>query len=104
VSAFISFDDLPHVLDRMHHVAGAGFALGADHGRAFGDAAQGFAQIARSANKGRGEGVLVDVVELVGRGQHFALVDEVDPEVLQNLGFGKMPDARLGHDGMETAR
>jgi hypothetical protein len=28
----------------------------------------------------------------------FALVDEVDPQVLQDLGLGKVPDTRLGHD------
>ena len=92
------FYDLPHVLDGVHHVAGTGFALGANHGRAFGDAPQGLAQIARSADKGSGEGVLVDVMELVGRGEDFALVDEVDSQMLQDLGFGKVPDTRLGHD------
>ena len=89
--------DLAHVLHGVDHVAGAGFALGADHGRAFGDAAQGLAQVARAADEGRGEGVLVDVVRLVGGGQHFALVDEVDAELLQNLRFGEVADARLGH-------
>ena len=43
--------DLPHVLYGVDHVAGAGLALGADHGRAFGDAPQGFAQIARAADE-----------------------------------------------------
>ena len=87
------FHDLAHVLDGVDHVAGAGFALGADHGRAFGDAAQGFAQIARAADKGGREGVLVDVVSFVGGGEHFALVDEVDAELLQDLRFGKVADA-----------
>ncbi len=41
--------------------------------------------------------MLVDVVQLIGRRQHFALVDEVDAQILQNLRFGKMPDTRLGH-------
>ncbi len=89
--------DLAHVLDGVDHVAGAGLALGADHGRAFGDAAQGLAQVARSADEGRGEGVLVDVMGLVGGGEHFALVDEVDAQLLQNLRFGEVADARLGH-------
>ena len=31
--------DLPHVLDGVNNVAGAGLALGANHGRAFGNAA-----------------------------------------------------------------
>ena len=35
--------DLADVLDGVDYVAGAGFPFGADHGCAFGDAAQGFA-------------------------------------------------------------
>src|SRR6185437_9638022 len=95
---FHFLDDLAHVLDGVDHVAGAGLALGADHGRAFRDAAEGFTEVARSADEGRGEGVLVDVVRLVGRGEHFALVDEVDAELLKDLGLGEVPDAGLGHD------
>ena len=45
-------DDLAHVLDGVDDVAGASFALGADHGRAFGDAPQGLAQVARPGPKG----------------------------------------------------
>ena len=86
---------MPHGVD---DVAGAGLALGADHGRAFGDAAQGLAQVARAADERRGEGVLVDVVCLVGGGQHLGLVDEVDADGLQHLGLGEVADARLGHD------
>jgi len=55
-------DDLAHVADGEDDVAGAGFALGADHGRAFGYAAQSLAQVARAADKGSGEGVLVNVM------------------------------------------
>ena len=91
--------DLAHVLHGVDHVAGAGLALGADHGRAFGNAPQRLAQVARAADKRRGEGMLVDVVSLVGRGQHFGLVDEVDANLLQNLGLGKVADAGLGHHG-----
>ncbi len=81
--------DLAHVLDGVDHVAGARFAFGADHGRAFGDAPQSLAQVARAADEGRGEGVLVDVVGLVGGGEDFALVDEVDAQFLQNLRLGR---------------
>jgi hypothetical protein len=79
--------DLAHVLDGVDDVAGAGFAFGADHGRAFGDAAQSFAQVARAADEGRLEGVLVDVVGLVGGGEDFRLVDEVDAERLGEPGL-----------------
>ncbi len=92
-------DDLAHVLDGVDDVAGAGLALGADHGCAFGDAAEGFAEVAGAADEGRGEGVLVDVEGLVGGGEDLGLVDEVDAELLQDLGLGEVADAGLGHDG-----
>ena len=91
--------DLAHVLDGVDHVAGARFALGADHGRAFGDAPEGLAQVAGAADEGCLEGVLVDVVGLVGGGEDLGLIDEVDAELLQDLGFGEVADAGLGHDG-----
>ena len=40
---------------------------------------------------------LVDVVRLVGRGQHLGLVDVVDLQGLQHLGLHEVPDACLGH-------
>jgi hypothetical protein len=95
--------DLAHVLDGVDDVAGAGFTLRPDHGSAFGDAAQGFAEVARAADEGRGEGVLVDVVGLVGGGEDLGLVDEVDADILQHLRLDEVADAGLGHDGMETA-
>ena len=90
--------DLANVLDGVNYVAGAGFALGADHGGAFGDAAQGFAEVARAADEWDLEGVFVDVVGFVGGGEDFGFVDVVDAEFLQNLGFGEVADAALGHD------
>ena len=77
--------DLAHVLDGVDDVSGAGFALGADHGCAFGDAAQGFAQVAGSADERRLEGVLVDVVLFVGGSEDFGLVDVVDADFLREF-------------------
>src|SRR6202021_3750685 len=91
--------DLADVLDGVDHVAGAGLALGADHARAFGDAAQGFAEIARAADEGDGEGVLIDVVSFVGGGEDLGFVDVVDAKFLENLGLGKRPAAAFGHNG-----
>jgi hypothetical protein len=54
--------DGAHVADGLDDVAGAGFALGADHGGAFADAAEGFTEVAAAADEGDGEGVLIDVV------------------------------------------
>ena len=75
--------DLADVLDGVDHVAGAGLTLGANHGCAFGDAAQGLAQIARSADERDFEGMLVDVVSFVGGSEDFGFVDVVDTEFLQ---------------------
>src|SRR6202166_2228533 len=89
--------DLADVLDRVYNVAGARFPFGADHGCAFGDAAQRFAKIARPAHEWNIERMLVDMMSLVGRRQHFGLVDVVDAEFLQDLRFRKMSNAALRH-------
>ena len=77
--------DLADVLDGVDYVAGAGFALGADHGGAFGDAAQSFSEIARAADEWNFEGVLIDVVSFVGGSEDFGFVDVVDAEFLQEF-------------------
>jgi hypothetical protein len=45
--------------------------LGADHCCSLSNAAQGLAQVTAAAHKGHLEVVLVDVVDLVSRGQHL---------------------------------
>src|SRR3984885_1930527 len=91
-------NNLADVLHGVDNVASAGFSLGADHGSAFGNAAESLSEVARAADEGRLEGVLVDVVSLVGRGENFGFVNVVNAEFLQNLGFGEVSDAALGHD------
>ena len=83
----------------LHHVARAGLALGADHRGALGDAAQRLAQIAGAADERHVELGLVDVIRVVGRGQHLGLVDVVDVDGLQHLGLHEVADAALGHNG-----
>jgi hypothetical protein len=80
------------------HVAGAGLALGPDHGGPLADAPQRLAQIAAAADERHREVVLPDVVFLVGGGQHLGLVNVVDPQRLEDLGLDKVPDPALGHD------
>lgn len=75
-----------HVSHRLDDVARAGFALGADHGCAFGDAAQCLAQPAAAAHKGDLEVVLADVVDGVGGGEDFGFVDVVYAEGFEDLG------------------
>jgi hypothetical protein len=86
-----------HVTHRLNDVAGAGLALGADHGRALADAAQGLAQVAAAADERHLETVLGDVVLLVGGRKDLALVDEVHAQRLQDLCFSQVTDAALGH-------
>ena len=85
---------MPHRLD---DVAAARLALGADQGRALTDAAQRLAQVARTTDERRAKLVLRDVVLLVSRGQHLALVDEVDADGLEHPGLQEVPDAHLRH-------
>ncbi len=59
--------------------------------------AQRLAQVGRAAHERHGERPLVDVVGVVGRGQHLGLVDVVDAERLQHLGLDEVADAGLGH-------
>ena len=90
--------DLALVADGLDDVAGAGLALRADHGGAFGDAAQRLTEVARAAHERHRERPLVDVELLVGGRQHLGLVDVVDAERLQDLRLHEMADARLRHD------
>ena len=87
-----------HVAHGLDDVARARLALGADHGRALGDTAQRFAQVLRAAHERHVELVLVDVVHVVGRTQHFGFIDVIDFDGLQNAGFGNMTDTNLCHD------
>src|SRR5579859_3442978 len=89
--------DGAHVPGRLDDVAGPGLALGPDHGGALADPAQRLAQVGGAAHERHGELVLVDVVGLVGRGEHLGLVDVVDPDRLQYLCLGDMADPALGH-------
>ena len=80
--------------DRLDDVAGAGLALGADHAGALADAAQRLAEVGGPAHERHGEGPLVDVMGLVGRGEHLGLVDVVDPEGFEDLRLDEVPDPR----------
>lgn len=84
------------VPDCLHDVARAGLALCADHGGALADAAEGLAEVAAAADKGNLEGVLVDVVLVVGGGEDLGLVDVVDVERLEDLRLDEVADTALG--------
>ncbi len=86
------------VADGLDDVAGARLALGADHRGALVDAPQRLAEVAAAAHERHLEGVLVDVVGLVGRREDLRLVDVVDAQRLQDLRLDEVADAGLGHD------
>ena len=94
----ISLEHVTQLVDGLDHVARPGLALGPHHRGALVDPPQGLAEVSAAAHERDLEGVLVDVVALVGRGQDLGLVDVVDAERLEHLGFDEMADARLGHD------
>ena len=87
---------MAHGLD---DVAGARFPLGPDQGRPFGDTPQSLAQVGGATHEGHRERPLVDVVGLVGRREHLALVDVVHAQSLEDLGLGEVADAGFGHHG-----
>ena len=85
-------------------VARARLALGADHRRAFADAAQRLAQVAAAADERDRELPLVDVVLLVGGGEHLALVDVVDARAPpESAASTKWPMRAFAMTGIVTA-
>ena len=91
-------EHVAQLVDRLDDVAGAGLALGADHRRALVDPAQGLAEVPAAAHERDLEGVLVDVVALVRRGEDLGLVDVVHAQGLEDLRLDEVADAGLGHD------
>src|SRR5262249_28223588 len=89
--------DLAQVATRLHDVAAARLALAPDHRGSLADATESLAEPARAAHERHPEGVLVDVVLVVRRGEDLALVDEVDPELLEQPSLHHVSDAALRH-------
>ena len=91
-------EDVAQLADGLDDVAGPGLALRPDHRRALVDPAERLAEVPAAAHERDLEGVLVDVVRLVGRGQDLGLVDVVDAERLEDLGLDEVADPGLRHD------
>ena len=81
----------------LHHVASTRFAFRPNHRCTFDNAPQGFAQILCTADERYIETGLVNVINIVCRRKHLALVDIIDLDSLQNLRLSKVADAALGH-------
>lgn len=77
--------DVTGVADGLDDVAGASVALQPDHSSALGDAAESLTEVLGAAHKWHLEGALVNVVRLIGGGEHLRLVDAVHTESLKDL-------------------
>ena len=82
----------------LNDIARARLTLRTDHRGTLIDAAQGFAQVFCPANERHPEGSFIDMIHIIGRRKHLALIDIVNLYGLQNLRFGKMSDTAFGHD------
>ena len=91
--------DLAHVTHGLNDVARTRLTLGANHRGAFGNTAQRLAQITGAADKRHVKLGLVDVIDVIGRGENLGLIDVVDLDGLQDLRLDDVTDAALGHDG-----
>src|SRR5207247_778055 len=85
--------DRTDMCDRLDDVPGARLAFAANHRRALVDAPQRLAEIASPTHERDLEGVLVDVEFEVRRSQDLALVDVLDADRLEALGFARVVDA-----------
>ena len=86
-----------HMAHRLNDIAAARFALAANHRRAFRDPAQRFTQILGAVNKRHVIGVLIEVVLIIRRREHFGLVDIIDAQGFKLPGFAHVADAYFSH-------
>ena len=63
-------------------ITGTWFPFGTDHGCTFTDTTECFTEIFGTADKRNLELVLIDMVDVIGRREHFTLVDIVDLDSL----------------------
>ncbi len=83
---------------RFNNIAGTCFTLGADHGSAFTDPAEGLSKVTAAADKGYFEVSLVDMEPVIGRGKHFTLINKVHVQRFKDLRFNKVTDPAFCHD------
>ena len=83
----------------FHDISGPWLAFRTQHRSPFTNPAQRFTQIAATADERNSIVGFQKVEFLIGRGQHFALVDVVDAHRFQDAGFGDVADAGFRHDG-----
>ena len=81
--------DSPLVSYGLYDITSASLAFGTDERGPLGYAPKGLAEVARTADEGDFERVLVNVMFLVSRSEHLRLVDVVNSNGLQDLVIGR---------------
>lgn len=69
----------------LDDIARSGFSLCANEGGAFGDPAEGLAEVSRTADKGDFEAVFIDMVLLVRGREDLGFVDIIYADGLEDL-------------------
>ena len=86
-----------HVGNSLNHITRSWLTLGTDHGSALSDTAKCLAQVLGATNEWYIKLSLVDVINVICRREHLALVDIVDFDSLKNLSLSEVTDAALSH-------
>lgn len=82
----------------VDHISCACVAFDSNHGSTFADSSKRFAEISSSTDKRHLEGMLIDMVGFVRRGEYLGLVDAIAFEGFEYLTFSKMTNPRFSHD------
>ena len=104
--------DPAHMPDSLDHISRAGLTLGPYHHGSFGQAAQRLIKAPCAANKRYFELGFINVIDFVGRRQHFAFIHKINADRLKDLCFNKVADTDFRHhrnpdrlhDGLDHGR
>ena len=89
---------LSHVADSLYDISGSRLTFGTDHRCALVDPAECLAEIFCTADKRYFEIAFVDMVNVIRRGENFALVDVVDFDGFEHLRLYKVTDPAFCHN------
>mmetsp|Transcript_10701 Transcript_10701/g.16285 ORF Transcript_10701/g.16285 Transcript_10701/m.16285 type:complete len:205 (-) Transcript_10701:32-646(-) len=85
--------------DRLDNVSSPSLTLGTEHGGTLGTPTKCLTNVTTSTNKRDIEDILINMIHLIGHGEHLTLINIINFARLQNLCFDKVSDTSLGHDG-----
>ena len=87
----------PDVADSLNDITGTRFAFCSYHRSALTDPSQRFAEISRTADERDFELSLVDMIDVVSRGEHFGFIYVVDLDGLEYLSLYEVSDTAFCH-------